>query len=348
MKKQDMLNLFAGVVALMLSGAGFAQTGTLSNDETTLKTATICVWDMIGKSGPITDAMEEYRINALKWGTELKLETYTSERIATEQFRSKVCDGALVSGLRVKDFIKYTGSINAVGAIPDNEHLKLLYRVLANPKSAPKMSTGPFEIAGIVPGGAAYVFVRDRAINSIAKASGRKVAVMDYDEYQQQMIATIGGTPIPVNITTAGGKFNNGSVEVLPAPGLAYEALELYKGMEPDGGVIRFPFAQLSMQLIIWKDKFPKDYGQQSREYFYANFDKALEVVDAATKVIDPKYWIDIPEEDKQHYEMLMNETRTGAVRTGYWDKDMILLQRRVRCKFDSSRAECSKPKDVL
>jgi hypothetical protein len=336
MKKQYLISLFAGAISLILSSVSSAQT------------ATICVWDIIGKSGPITDAMEEYRINALKWGVEVKLDTYTSERIATEQFRSKVCDGAFISGLRVKDFAKYTGSLNAVGAIPDNKHLKLLYKVLASPKSAEKMISGPFEIAGIAPGGAAYVFVRDKAINSIAKASGRKVAVMDYDEYQHKMIATIGATPVPVNVSTAGGKFNNGNVDVLPAPGIAYEALELYKGMEPDGGVIRFPFAQLSMQLIIWKDKFPKEFGQSSREFFYSNFDKAVEAVDNATHAIKPKYWIEIPEEDKQRYEMLMSETRVGAVQSGYWDKDMILLQRRVRCKFDNSRAECSKPKDVL
>ncbi|MCG8668723.1 MAG: DUF6091 family protein [Pseudomonadales bacterium] len=312
------------------------------------QTATICVWDLIGKSGPITDAMEEYRINALKWGVELKLETYTSERIATEQFRSKVCDGAFVSGLRIKDFVKYTGSMNAVGAIPDNKHLKLLYKVLASPKSAEKMQDGPFEIAGIAPGGAAYVFVRDKAINSIAKASGKKVAVMDYDKYQQQLVSTIGATPVPVNVTTAGGKFNNGSVDVLPAPLLAYEALELYKGMEPNGGVIRFPFAQLSMQLIVWKDKFPTNFAQSSREFFYSNFDRAIEAIDVANQAVNAKYWIDIPEEDKQRYEMLMSETRATAVNSGYWDKEMILLQRRVRCKFDNSRAECSKPKNVL
>lgn len=339
MDKRNVSSVLIGVLAsLTLLAAGTAQA----------KQITICVWDIIGKSGPITDAMEEFRIEALKWGVEAKLETYTSERIATEQFRSKVCDGAFISGLRVKDFVKYTGSINAVGAIPDDKHLKLLYKVLASPKSADNMVSGDFEVAGIAPGGAAYVFVRDRKINSIAKASGKKVAVMDYDKYQQQLVATIGATPVPVNVTTAGGKFNNGNVDVLPAPLLAYEALELYKGMEPNGGVIRFPFAQLSMQLLIWKDHFPETFAQNSREFFYKNFDRAIEAIHTARDAVKEKYWVNIPDEDKQRYEMLMSETRATAVNNGYWDKDMILLQRRVRCKFDSSRAECSKPRDQL
>ena len=338
-KKHSTLLLSTLIATLLTVTSGIAQAA---------KPVKICVWDMIGKSGPITDAMEEYRIAALNWGTDVTLETYTSERIATEQFRSKVCDGAFVSGLRVKDFVKYPGSLNAVGAIPDNKHLKLIYQVLADPKSAPKMVSGEFEVAGIAPGGAAYVFVRDRAINSIAKASGRKVAVMDYDKYQHELVSTIGATPVPVNVATAGGKFNNGSVEVLPAPLLAYEALELYKGMEPDGGIIRFPFAQLSLQLVIWKDHFPAGFAQSSREFFFANFDRAQEGIDQANSAVNDKYWIDIPEEDKQRYEMLMAETRASAVKAGYWDRDMILLQRRVRCKFDVSRAECSKPRDEL
>lgn len=340
MEKQRFSFVKSTLIATLLTlTAGIAHAG---------KPVKICVWDMIGKSGPITDAMEEYRIAALNWGVDVTLESYNSERIATEQFRSKVCDAAFVSGLRVKDFVKYTGSLNAVGAIPDNKHLKLIYQVLADPKSAPKMVSTDFEVAGIAPGGAAYVFVRDREINSIAKASGRKVAVMDYDKYQHELIATIGATPVPVNVATAGGKFNNGSVEVLPAPLLAYEALELYKGMEPDGGIIRFPFAQLSMQLVIWKEHFPKEFAQSSREFFFSNFDRALEGIIQASSTVKDKYWIDIPEEDKQRYEMLMAETRATAVKAGYWDKDMILLQRRVRCKFDASRAECSKPRDEL
>lgn len=320
----------------------------LSTPAVAAKDYTICVWDIIGKNGPVADAMEEYRLEAIKWGMNLKLETNSSERIVTEQFRSKKCDGALVTGLRARDFVRYTGSLAAVGAIPDNEHLKLVYKVLASPKSAPKMQSGQFEIAGIAPAGAAYLFVRDKTITSLAKASGKKVAVMDYDAFQQKMVSNIGATPVGVNPTNAGGKFNNGSVDIMPAPALAYEALELYKGMSPAGGVLRFPFSQLSLQLIVWKDKFPADYAQKSRSYFYNIFDKTAKASVDAVKKIKGDYWVDIPEGDLSHYEMLMSETRINAVKEGYWDKDMILLQRRVRCRFDKARAECAKPRNQL
>lgn len=308
----------------------------------------LCVWDIVGNAGPITDAVKEYQLEALKWGVEFELVVNTSERIITEQFRAKQCDAAVISELRIRHFVKFTGSLFAVGGIPDFEHLRLMHQLLAAPQSAVNMREGPFEIAGIVPGGAVYVFVRDRSINSLNKAVGRKVAVMGDDKYQQQMVELIGATPVSVTEATAGSMFNNGALDVLPAPAVAYGPLELYRGLSPDGGIIRFPLSQISAQVIVWQDRFPKEYGQKSREFFFANFDRALHEITKAEQQIDEKWWVDIPEQDKLQYDTLMDEVRIKAVEAGYWNGDMIKLQRRVRCKFNPQRAECSKPRDVL
>lgn len=309
---------------------------------------TLCVWDIVGNAGPIADAVKEYQLEALKWGVDFQVVVNTSERVITEQFRAKQCDAAVVSELRIRNFVKFSGSLFAVGGIPDFEHLRLMHQLLATPQSADKMREGPFEIAGIVPGGAVYVFVRDRSINSLQKAVGRKVAVMGDDKYQQQMVELIGATPVSVTEATAGSMFNNGALDVLPAPAVAYGPLELYRGLAPDGGIIRFPLSQISAQVIFWHERFPKDYGQKSREYFYANFDRALHEITKAESQIDEKWWVDIPDADKAQYDTLMDEVRIQAVQAGYWDGEMIKLQRRVRCKFDPKRAECSKPRDVL
>jgi len=308
----------------------------------------LCVWDIVGKSGPITDAIREYQLAAMKWGVDFELKVNSSEHIITEQFRARQCDAAFVSELTIRNFVPYTGSMFAVGGIPDEKHLRLLYQLLDLPRSAPKMRQGPFEIAGIVPGGTVYIFVRDRTINSLNKAVGRKVAVMGDDKYQQQMVELIGATPVTVTLANAGSMFNNGSVDVLAAPAVAYGPLELYHGMTPNGGVIRFPLTQISAQLIIWHDRFPKTFGQESRDYFYSKLDWALDQIHLRTKEIDPKWWVDIPDADKAKYDELMGQVRIKAVEAGYWDKDMILLERRIRCKFNPDRAECSKPRDTL
>lgn len=309
---------------------------------------TVCVWDIVGRGGPIAGAVEEFKLNALEWGIEFDVQVNSSEKVVVEQFRSKQCDAAFLSELRIRNFVKFTGSLYAVGAMPEEKHLRLMHQLLASPQMADKMRFGPFEIAGIAPAGEVYVFVRDRSINSLDKAVGRKIAVLGDDVYQQQMVELIGGTPISVTEATAGSMFNNGGVDVLPAPAIAYNPLELYKGLDPNGGIINYPLAQISGQLIVWHDRFPDDFGQKSRELHFTNFDRVVTEIAAANKAIDPKWWIEIPEADKENYEKLMDDVRIEAVKADYWDGDMIKLQRRVRCKFDPARAECAKPRDAL
>lgn len=309
---------------------------------------TVCVWDIVGRGGPIAQAVEEFKLAALGWGVDFEVEVYSSERVAVEQFRSKKCDAAFLSELRIRNFVKFTGSLYAVGAMPEEKHLRLMHQLMASPQMAEKMIDGPFEIAGIAPAGMVYVFVRDRTIDSLDKAVGRKVAVLGDDVYQQQMVELIGATPVTVTEATAGSMFNNGAIDVLPAPAIAYNPLELYKGLEPDGGIINYPLAQISGQLIIWHEKFPKDFGQKSREFHFSNFDRVMKEIDVANKAIDPKWWVEIPDADKDNYEKLMDDVRIEAVKADYWDGEMIKLQRRVRCKFDPARAECAKPRDAL
>ena len=58
-----------------------------------------------------------------------------------------------------------------------------------------------------------------------------------------------------------------------------------------------------------------------------------------------PERWmIQIPEEDKQEYEIMMQEARLQLRKKGYYDPSMLTLQRKIRCKLDASRAECSNP----
>jgi hypothetical protein len=246
--------------------------------------------------------------------------------------------------LRARLFHKYAGTIDAVGAVPSQEHMKVLLRVLAHPKSAPRMVSGEYVILGIAPAGAAYVFVNDRSINSLAAAAGRKVAVLDYDKTQAEMVASVGATPIASDIVSAPNKFNNGVVDVLAAPLVAYEVLELYKGMSPDGGIVEYPLAQITMQLIGRKDKFPNELAQLVREAFFQNYDLIRQRLAEEEAKVPAKWWIPLPEKDKQQYEVMMQEARLELRQRGYYDADMLSLQRKIRCKLDANRAECANP----
>ena len=55
---------------------------------------------------------------------------------------------------------------------------------------------------------------------------------------------------------------------------------------------------------------------------------------------------IEIPDDDKREYEVMMRDVRLQLRERGYYSADMLTLQRRIRCKLDSSRAECADPQE--
>ena len=305
---------------------------------------TICIWDVIGRNGPIYGAAQDQRARMLKYGIKLKLVPYTDERVMVEEFKARRCDAALMSGLRARLFNRYTGTIDSIGGVPSEEHMRILLQVLANPKSAPRMEQGDYVVAGIAPAGGAYIFVNDKRINTLAKAAGRKVAVLDYDPVQAEMVAQVGATPVPTDIVNAPNMFNNGVVDVLAAPLAAYSIMELYKGMQPDGGIIDYPLAQISMQLIAHSDRIPNTAAQLVREAFYESYGDMMRRVHEETKDIPAHWWVSVPDQDKREYEVMMRDARLQLRDRDYYSGAMLTLERRIRCKLDAARAECSDP----
>lgn len=304
----------------------------------------ICIWDLVGRNGPIFGAAMEARAQALEFGVELEMVPYTNEGVMVEEFKAGRCDAALMSGLRARQFNKYTGSIDAIGAVPDREHLRTLFQVATHPRSAGHMVRGEYVILGVFPAGAAHVFVNDRSINTLAKAAGKKVAVLDYDPMQAKMIAGVGATPVATDITRAPGMFNNGVVDILAAPLLAYEFLELYKGMTPNGGIINYPLAQITMQLVGRIDKFPNEVAQLVRESSFEQYERIIAMISQEEVKVPERWWIPIPEADMKEYDGMMQQARISLRDMDYYDADMLTLQRRIRCKFAPERGECVNP----
>ena len=330
-----MKKLFTAVVTAC------ALTASLSVQAETIKRK-ICVFDIVGNVGPVMGAMKDWKAAALDWGLETELVPYTNEAIAAEDLKAGVCDASLITGIRGRAFNKYAGTVDSIGAIPSMDHMKVVLQVLSHPQSADKLSQGSYQIMGIAPAGAAYVFVNDRPVNSLAKAAGKKVAVLEYDETQAKLVSQVGATPVASDITNFSTKFNNGVVDVIAAPLVAYNALELYKGLSPDGGIINYPLAQLTIQLIAKKDKFPADMAQKSREYFYNNLHRITDQLDKEAQHVDKRWWVEIPDADKAEYEVMMQEARNQLRDEGYYDPDMLTLLRKVRCKMEPARAECT------
>jgi hypothetical protein len=306
----------------------------------------MCVFDISGANGDIYNIMKDYKTAALGWGVDLELKPYTDEKIASEDLKAGQCDAAVLTGIRGRQFNNYTGSLDSIGAIPSYDAMRTVITVLAsgNPSINEKLVSGPYEVGGVAPMGAAYLFVKDRTIDTVGELSGKSIAVLEYDSAQASMASRVGMSPVMSDITNFSGRFNNGSVDICFAPIAAYSALELYKGMQPDGGMIDYVLGQLTAQVILKKDRFPDGYADSSRKYMLGQFDRAMTVIENANNEVDKKWWIRIPEADKLRYDEMMREARIALTNDGVYSKDMMSLLRKVRCKEEPSRAECVNP----
>ncbi|WP_370293512.1 putative solute-binding protein [Thalassolituus sp.] len=303
---------------------------------------TFCVFDPVGANGPVFMRMQDYKTAALAWGVEAEMKAYTNETVAIADFQSGVCDAALVTGTRVRPFNVFTGSLEAVGGLTSYQQLRELISMLARPQAAKYMADGRYEVSGIMPGGSVYVFVRDRAINSVETAAGRKVATLDYDLASKKVVEHIGATMVPATVATFAPRFNNGDVDIAYAPAVAYEPFEMYKGLGEQGGIYRFSFAQMNFQLINYRDQFPAGFGQKSREYVASEFDKGMDHIRTAEQGIPENYWIDLPDEQELEYLDMLAGIRDELASEGVYDTQMMKLMKKLRCRSNPMHHECA------
>ncbi len=302
----------------------------------------MCVFDLLGANGPTFSQLKDYKTAALAWGVELELKPYTSERVADEDFKAGLCDAVSFTGLRSRQYNSFAGSLDAIGAMPSYQHLKSLITTVSAAKAAKLMINEPYEVAGIFPMGAAFMFVNDRTIDTVGELAGKRIAILDSDPAQVEMVSFVGASPVGTSIANMYSKFNNGSVDITYGPAIVYEAMELYKGLEPNGGVINFSLVQLTMQLLIRKAEFPEGFGQKSREFALSQFDSSVELVKRYESKIPEKLWISIPEADVTGYNEVFRQSRIRLRDKGIYNAKMLTLMRMLRCKKDPQHSECT------
>lgn len=306
------------------------------------ETKKVCVFDLLGANGPVFSQMKDYKTAALDWGVELVLKPYTSERVAVEDFKSGLCDAVSFTGTRSRQFNSFAGSLDAIGAIPTYNHLKSVIATISAKKAAKLMKSGSYEVAGIFPGGTVYLFVRDRSVDTVGELAGKRIAVMDSDPAQTDMVAFIGASPVGTSIANMYSKFNNGSVDVAYGPAVVYEAMELYKGLKPAGGVIHFSLAQVTMQIIIKSSEFPGEFGQKSRDFALSQFDQGVKLVNRYESKIPEQLWIEISDADKNRYIEVFRQSRIRLRDKGIYNGKMLKVMRMLRCKKNPSQPECT------
>lgn len=302
----------------------------------------MCVFDLVGKNGDVYALMKDYQLAAKQWGADIELKVGQNEGVIAEDFKAGKCDAVSITGMRGRQFNSFTGSLDAIGAITNLNLAVKVMQGLASPTFAKYMTNGKYEVVGVVPVGDAFLMVRDRSINTVAKAAGKKIAVLDYDQAQKIMVQQIGAQAVSADVTNFGSKFNNGQVDIIGAPAAVFRPLELHKGLGTKGAIVNYPILQVTGNLIIRPEKFPNGFGQKSRDWIKGQLPRANSILGKMKADIPAKYWMNVPDGDKPGYQKLMRESRIALTKQGVYNKQMMKLLWQFRCKNEPSNFECS------
>lgn len=308
----------------------------------TAQAQTICAFDIGGASGDNYAFMKDFVLAAKNWKVDVVLKAYSNEGNAVKDFKAGQCDGVLATSFMTREFNSYTGSINAIGAIPSNSIARNLLMLMVNPKLAADMVNGEYEAAGIIPIGSAYFVVKDRNINTLAKIEGKRLGLLEIDPVQQRMAVKVGAKPVLMTIDNAGQKFQNSQIDILPAPSMAFSPLEVYRSMGPNGGVARFPLSLMTLNLILKQSAFPEGFGQKSRTWFAGQSGKLMNQVVRYDAAVPEKIWFDITAEEQVGYLQLLRQMRIEFVQNKTYNPKMTGLLKKLRCQQDPSSNECS------
>jgi hypothetical protein len=127
------------------------------------------------------------------------------------------------------------------------------------------------------------------------------------------MVRHVGASIVGSSTANFAGKFNNGSVDLAYAPAVAYEPLELYKGLGDKGGVFSYKVAQLTFQVVI-----------------------------DAEATIKEGLWMSPNAVEASGYGEMFRNVRIGLRDDGVYSAKMLTLMRKVRCSQNPTHAECA------
>ena len=230
--------------------------------------------------------------------------------------------------------------------MPSNKIAQKAVEYVLDPRNTKRMTTTlqgeNYEVAGIGLIGSAYIFVKDRSLNSIEKAQGKKFAILHYDRAQRVMVERVGAVPVMSDISNFIKKFNTGEVDVVAAPAYAYKPLEIEKGLGSKGAMLNFPVVNVTADLIVRPERFPAQFGEQSRQWFLQKIPQSFAMVQRLEAAIPSKIKMQLSKEDKEKYQRLLREGRIDLTKQGIYDPGMMRVLKKARCTVERTNFECS------
>ncbi|MFW1736802.1 MULTISPECIES: putative solute-binding protein [unclassified Acinetobacter] len=306
----------------------------------------VCVFDLLGKADESYKLMEEWALAAKAWGADINLTVYQSEEAVDKNFKTNKCDAAAMTTMRSREYNKFGGSIDALGGIPNNEIARRAINYALDKRNAKRLVSEKngvkYELAMITPIGIAYIFVKDRAMNTLEKGKGKKFAYLHYDLAQKVAVERVGAIGVPSDIFNFVKKFNDGEVDAIASPAYAYKPLEIYKGLGSNGAMFTYPVVNVTADLIIKPEQFPEGFGIKSREWAVKQLPSSFKKIEKMEAEIPAKYKLNVSKDDALRYQKLLREGRIELTKRGVYDPVMMSVLKKARCTVDRTNFECS------
>lgn len=307
-----------------------------------------CIWDPVGRNGPVMTFYSDVIPKALAWGVKIRFEAYTEETDVVKAFRTGKCEAAVLTSILSRQFVKFAGTMDAIGAINSQKGLELAIATLARSRAGNLMVEGDYEVITTFPVGSMYAFVRDRTVDTIEEFEGKKLAILNDDPQMKKFADLASASKVNVTLSTFSDMFNNGEVDILIMPALAYNTFELYNGLGKKGGIIDYRLYYGMLQAIAKHKEFPEGFGDKMRSYMLTRMAAMNKMVVDAEEEIPSHYWIETSQFVKDDIDHFSKRVRMALQADNVNNSTALKLFWKIRCRLDPSRGECKESPGLL
>jgi len=248
----------------------------------TLDKKTLCVWDPVGLNGPVVTFFSDLVPHAMSWGLDVHFVAYDDENKVAEDLASEKCDVGIVTAIRSRDFVRFAGTLDAIGGITSEDKLVSTMATIASPKATQLMSRDEYEVVASLPVGSMFAFVNDRRIDSIDDFRNKRIAVLNGDIQTRKFSEMAGAIAVDESLSSFAEGFRNGRVDIVLMPALAYETFELYQGLGTEGGILDIRLFYGMLQAVSRKSAFDEDFGANMRRYMLKRLSEVLALINNA------------------------------------------------------------------
>jgi len=302
-----------------------------------------CVWDVLGRQGPIYASTVDQALRMRHYGITMNVVAYTNEQEVVDKLKTGECDTSIMSGAQAKQFNDFTGSIESLGGVPSRKHMRYLMQVLASTHAHKKMRQGDYHIVGVIPIGINYLFTHEGRRPTLKRTFKGKAAVVSSDVSQKALFDEFDMTAVQGQNTAAiAGAYNSADADVILAPLVGYNMFDLGAGLK-HGSIVDYPISQMTLQVVSRVDTIPPEVGQFLREDLFIKLNMLYREVDKNTREVPRDKMFKFSPREEKVLDSKIASIRQRVTDEGGYNKSMIKLQYKIRCKIDKAREECKK-----